>query len=65
MKLIIFANRADPSSLGGLSSLLSDHMNKFLNYDVFVIGWNGTISDSKDVKVKDTQGATYITISLN
>ena len=49
MKLIIFANRADPSSLGGLSSLLSDHMNKFLNYDVFVIGWNGTISNSRDI----------------
>ena len=65
MKLIIFANRADPSSLGGLSSLLSDHMNKFLNYDVFVIGWNGNISHSRDIQSKNTQGVTYITISLN
>ena len=65
MKLIIFANRADPSSLGGLSSLLSDHMNKFLNYDVFVIGWNGTISNLRDIQSKNTQGVTFITISLN
>ena len=43
MKLIIFANRADSTSIGGLSSLLSDHVNEIRNYEVFIVGWNGIV----------------------
>ena len=43
MKLLIFANRADSTSIGGLSSLFSDHVNDIRNYEVFIIGWNGIV----------------------
>ena len=50
MKLVIFANRADPSSVGGLSSLLSDHIND-INYEIFIIGWNGIVGTERQITV--------------
>lgn len=65
--LIVFANRTDPNSVGGLTSLMNDHLPSLKDRRIGFVGWSGkNVSDEKQRQYHylEQNSISYHTVDL-